>query len=55
MFGIPVVIDRSADEETELAKYEWIKVYGVLFGCEEEMDELFETAVKEAEQQESRR
>ncbi len=51
MFGIPVVVDRSADEKTDLAKYEWIKVYGVLFGCEEEMDELFETAVKEAEQE----
>ncbi|MCD2492257.1 hypothetical protein LQE92_06385 [Lacrimispora sp. NSJ-141] len=54
MFNIPVVIDRSVDEETELAKYEWIKVYGVLFGCEEKADQLFEAAVKKAAQQESR-
>lgn len=54
MFDIPVIVDRSADEKTELAKYEWIKVYGVLFGCEEKTDELFQDAVKEAKQQESR-
>ncbi len=54
MFNIPVIIDRSADEETELAKYEWIKVYGVLFGCEEKADQLFEAAVEKAAQQENR-
>ena len=54
MFDIPVIVDRSADEKTDLAKYEWIKVYGVLFGCEEKTDELFQDAVKEAKQQESR-
>ncbi|MCD7820285.1 MAG: hypothetical protein LUH07_14765, partial [Lachnospiraceae bacterium] len=43
MYGIPVIVDRSADEETELAQYEWIKVYGVLFDCEEEAEALFET------------
>ncbi|MEI3176285.1 MAG: hypothetical protein V8S96_07375 [Lachnospiraceae bacterium] len=30
MFGIPVILDRSADEKTDLGKLEWIKVYGVL-------------------------
>ena len=54
MFDIPVIVDRSEDEKTDLAKYEWIKVYGVLFGCEEKTDELFQNAVKEAKQQESR-
>ena len=51
--GIPVIIDRSADEKTELAQYEWIKVYGVLFGCEEKMDKMFEKAVDEAGVQEN--
>ena len=54
MFGIPVILDRSADEKTDLGKLEWIKVYGVLFGCEEKTDQLYETAVKEAAQQENR-
>ena len=53
MLGIPVIIDRSADEKTELAQYEWIKVYGVLFGCEEKMDKMFEKAVDEAGVQEN--
>ena len=53
LLGIPVIIDRSADEKTELAQYEWIKVYGVLFGCEEKMDKMFEKAVDEAGVQEN--
>ena len=48
--GIPLVVDRSDDEKTDLARYEWIKVYGVLFGCEEEMDALFRTAAETAGQ-----
>lgn len=46
--GIPMIIDRSADEEEELGKTEWIKVYGVLFGCEETAEKLFDAAVKKA-------
>ena len=53
LLGIPVIIDRSANEKTELAQYEWIKVYGVLFGCEEKMDKMFEKAVDEAGVQEN--
>ncbi|NCB92782.1 MAG: hypothetical protein EOM40_09525 [Clostridia bacterium] len=37
---IPMIVDRSMDEKTDLAKYEWIKVYGALFGCEEKADTL---------------
>lgn len=35
MLGIPFIVDCSENEKTELAKKEWIKVYKVLFGCEE--------------------
>ena len=49
MLGIPVVVDRSADEQTELAKQEWLKVYGVLYGCEDEANRLFEKQVENAE------
>ena len=46
--GIPVIIDRSGDEEKELAKAEWIKVYGALFGCQKEAGTIFDKFVKES-------
>lgn len=49
MLDIPMIVDRSADEKTDLAKYEWIKVYGVLFGEEQKAVALFDEAVKAAE------
>ena len=45
---VPMLVDRSADEETELGKREWIKVYGALFGCTEQTDSLFQKAVDAA-------
>ena len=47
--GIPVLVDRSSEEKTELGKQEWIKVYGVLYGCEELANEKFDAAVAAAE------
>jgi hypothetical protein len=47
---VPVLIDRSIHEEEELARAEWIKVYGVLFGCEDLANEIFDNMVKEAKQ-----
>ena len=44
LLDIPVVIDRSADEEEELAQKEWVKIYGAIFGCEEKAEELFHAA-----------
>lgn len=44
--GIPLIIDRSADEKSELAKAEWLKVYGAVFGCSKETDQLYNKAVK---------
>lgn len=46
--GIPLIIDRSADEKSELAKAEWLKVYGVVFGCSKKTDQLYNKAVKAA-------
>jgi len=46
---VPVIIDRSAQEEDELAQAEWIKVYGALFGCDEQAKKIFDEKVKEAE------
>ena len=42
---IPMILDRSKDEKDVLAKYEWSKVYGALFGCEKEASKLYESAV----------
>lgn len=44
--GIPLIIDRSADEKSELAKAEWLKVYGAVFGCRKKTDQLYNKAVK---------
>lgn len=39
--GIPVFIDRSSYEEEPLGRCEWIKVYGVLAGREDEAADSF--------------
>lgn len=44
--GIPLIIDRSADEKSELAKAEWLKVYGAVFRCSKKTDQLYNKAVK---------
>ena len=46
MLGIPVIFDCSYKEKTDLAKYEWIKVYAAILGKSEEANKLFEEAVK---------
>ena len=48
--NVPVIVDRSAQEKDELAQAEWIKVYGALYGCEDEAEKIFEELVKEAEE-----
>ena len=40
VLGIPMLVDRSADEKDELARCEWYKVYGALFGCAAEAGKL---------------
>ena len=49
VLGIPAIFDRSKDEKSELAKAEWIKVYGAVFGKSEEAEKLFDAKVKKAE------
>lgn len=52
MLGIPVIIDRAADEQKTFAKAEWGKVYGVLFDCEEQANQIFEqTLTKNVDQE----
>ena len=40
--GIPVLIDRSSYESHPLGRTEWIKLYGVIAGREEEAERVFE-------------
>ena len=45
--GIPMIIDRSGDEKTNYAETEWVKVYGVIYGCEDKADKIFDDFVKD--------
>ena len=40
-FGIPVMVEHSSYEEEPLGRSEWIRLYGALYGCEEEADRQF--------------
>ncbi len=48
--GIPAIIDRSSDEKSEIAKYEWIKVYGAIFGKSDEAQKLYDEKAKAIEE-----
>lgn len=41
-FGIPVLVDHSSYEANPLGRTEWVKLYGVLTGKEEEAAKAFE-------------
>ena len=41
VLGIPAVVDCSAEEKDEKARDEWVKVYGMLFGCEAEAEQIY--------------
>lgn len=40
-FGIPVLVDYSSYEPEPLGRTEWVKLYGLLAGREEEAEEIF--------------
>ncbi len=41
-FGIPVLVDRSSYENHPLGRTEWVKLYGVLLGKEQEAEAAFD-------------
>ena len=49
--GFAALADRGPDEETQLAQEEWIKVYGILYGKEEQALQLFAQAKQQYLQQ----
>ena len=40
-FGIPVLVERSSYESDPLERMEWIKLYGILLGKEEQAEQVF--------------
>ncbi|MCD7765785.1 MAG: ABC transporter substrate-binding protein [Lachnospiraceae bacterium] len=44
-FGIPVLVERSSYETHPMGRTEWIKLYAVLLGLEDEAEELFDEQV----------
>ncbi len=44
--GIPVLVERSSYEEDPLGRMEWIKLYGVLLGKEDEAEEAYENETR---------
>ena len=49
--GIPFIVDRSGAEESKLAKAEWVKVYGAIYGCQKEAKAAFKEAKKTLEKE----
>lgn len=44
--GIPVIVETSSYEQNPLGRLEWIRLYGVLFGREEQADDFYSEAVE---------
>ncbi|MBQ3404658.1 MAG: ABC transporter substrate-binding protein, partial [Oscillospiraceae bacterium] len=40
--GLPVIVERSSYESHPLGRVEWIKLYGLLLGCEDRAREFFD-------------
>lgn len=47
--GVPVLVERSSYEANPLGRMEWVKLYGVLLGREEEAATAFDQAAAAAE------
>lgn len=45
LLDVALFVDRSADEATEEGRLEWIKVYGILFDCEDAAQTAYDAAV----------
>ncbi|MBQ7147963.1 MAG: ABC transporter substrate-binding protein [Pseudobutyrivibrio sp.] len=48
--GIPVIVERSSYETGPLGRLEWIKLYGVLFDCEDKAEAVFTQQCERAEE-----
>ncbi len=46
-FGIPVLVERSSYESNPLGRMEWLKLYGVLLGKEQEAEQYFQQQIEQ--------
>ena len=49
VLGVPVLVDRSADEPTAKGQAAWLKLYGLLYGKETQANKLYDAAVAKEE------
>ena len=49
-FGIPVLVDHSSYETNPLGRTEWVKLYGLLTGHEDQAEQAFDAEAKAFEQ-----
>ena len=52
--GIPVMVERSSYETNPLGRLEWIKLYGILYGKEDEAESFFKDQIQRVEEVSSR-
>lgn len=52
-FGIPVLVERSSYESHPMGRTEWMKLYAVLLGKEEEAEEIFNEQVARVQEVEA--
>lgn len=52
-FGIPVLVERSSYESHPMGRTEWMKLYAVLLGKEEEAEEIFNEQVARVQEVET--
>lgn len=46
LLNIPMILDRSADEKDPKGQLEWLKLIGILFGKEKEVDALIAEGIQ---------
>ena len=46
LLKIPLFLDRSQEEHSDSARLEWLKIYGILFGCEAKASAAYERLVE---------
>ena len=49
VLGVPMLVDRSADEPTAKGQAAWLKLYGLLYGKETQADKLYDAAIAKEE------
>jgi len=52
-FGIPVLVERSSYESHPMGRTEWMKLYAVLLGKEEEAEEIFNEQIARVQEVEA--